>query len=72
MTKIKQQSTIKETIVIEAKTATKDNPARIVVRGKGHYKSIPVVFFTEQETSSLLEIVDKVERDTHDKILYKR
>ncbi|GAA5033248.1 hypothetical protein GCM10011506_25220 [Marivirga lumbricoides] len=59
-------------IVVEAKKETKENPARIVVKGKRGYKSIPVVYFTEKETSSLLEIVDRVEKDTNANIVYKK
>lgn len=72
MTKTKKGTTTIKKVVVEAKTATKDNPARIVVKGQGHYKAIPVVFFTEKETSSLLEIVDKVEKDTNANIVYKQ
>jgi len=58
-------------ITVEAKIASKENPARIVVKSKGHYKAIPVVYFTESESKSLLEIVDKVEKDTNANIVYK-
>lgn len=57
--------------VIEAKEASKENPARIIVKSKGHFKAIPVVFFTEEEANSLLDIVDKVEKDTNANIVYK-
>ena len=39
-------------IIVEAKLASRENPARIVVKSKGHYKAIPVVYFTESESKS--------------------
>lgn len=62
---------VEKVIVVEAKRATNTNPARIVVKSKGNYKAIPVVYFTERESNSLLEIVDKVEKDTNANIVYK-
>lgn len=58
-------------VIVEAKTATNSNPARIVIKSKGNYKAIPVVAFTVEETNSLLEIVEKVEEDTKANIVYK-
>jgi hypothetical protein len=72
MAKTSKEAVIQKSIVVEAKLASKENPARIVVKGKGHYKSIPVVYFTEKETNSLLEIVDKVEKATIANIVYKQ
>ncbi len=69
MAKVVKQETKKD-IVIEAKKATKQNPARIIVKSKGYHKAIPVVYFTEEESDSLLEIVDKVEKDTNANIVY--
>lgn len=63
MSKHKSATTTLKSVVVEAKKASKNNPARIVVRGHGHLKQIPVVYFTEKETDSLLAIVDKVERE---------
>lgn len=72
MEKTYKKFSTENSIVIEAKTASKENPARIIVKRNGHYKSIPVVYFTEKETNSLLEIVDKVERDTKANIVYTK
>ena len=65
MAKIKEVKGNTAKVVVEAKVATKHNPARIVVKSKGgNFKAIPVVAFTVEETNSLLEIVEKVEKDT--------
>lgn len=59
-------------IVVKAKVvkAAGSQSGKIVVKGKGIYKTIPAVLFTESETETLLEIIDKVEKDTNDNIVY--
>lgn len=67
--KVKKE--VKE-IIVEAKVvkSTVFKPGKIVVKGKGVHKIIPAVLFSESETETLLEIIDKVERATSENFVY--
>jgi hypothetical protein len=44
---------------------------RLIIEGVGIHKVIPAVIFSHNEAQSILEIVEKVERDTFANIRYK-
>lgn len=43
----------------------------IIIKVREFSKVIPTVLFTPKEAKNLLEIVDKVEKDTNANIIYK-
>ncbi|WBX75712.1 hypothetical protein PG911_13745 [Tenacibaculum ovolyticum] len=59
---------------VEAKITTKGkiSKGKIVVNGKKYHKVIPAVLFTPSESQSILDIVEKVEKDTNANIVYSK
>jgi hypothetical protein len=45
---------------------------KIVINGTKYHKVIPAVLFTPSESKSILDIVEKVEKDTNANIVYKK
>jgi hypothetical protein len=58
---------------IKARVVAKTDFAngQIVVSAKKYHRVIPAVLFTPKEANDLLEIIDKVEKDTNANIVYK-